>query len=139
MQQQGLFAAEHKQAIPKSPHCIGIVTSATGAALQDILKVLKRRAPSIKIQIFPATVQGESAAAALCAALKQAESSTCDTIIIGRGGGGAEDLWAFNDEQLAELIFACKKPIITGIGHEVDTTIADLVADLRAGYSICSC
>jgi exodeoxyribonuclease VII large subunit len=132
LKHQGLFSLEHKKPIPKNPNCIGIVTSATGAALQDILKVLKRRAAGITIKIFPATVQGESAAQSLYSALKHADTCDCDTIILGRGGGSAEDLWAFNDEKLAHLIFACKTPIITGIGHEVDTSIADFVADLRA-------
>ena len=132
LKQAGLFAKEHKLTIPQHPQQVGIVTSATGAALQDILKVLKRRCPSIKVRIFPATVQGEQAAAAISAALKQASNSDCDVIILGRGGGSAEDLWAFNDEELARQIFACKTPIVTGIGHEVDTTIADFVADLRA-------
>ncbi|MCP3852950.1 MAG: exodeoxyribonuclease VII large subunit [Gammaproteobacteria bacterium] len=133
LQNQGLFDAQHKQSLPETPHCIGIITSPTGAALHDILNVLKRRFPALPIIIYPAQVQGENAPEQLLHALQSAqEQALCDVLIIGRGGGSIEDLWAFNHEQLAQAIHQCPIPIISSVGHEVDFTICDFVADVRA-------
>ncbi|WP_198263444.1 exodeoxyribonuclease VII large subunit [sulfur-oxidizing endosymbiont of Gigantopelta aegis] len=133
LQTQGLFDAQHKQDLPELPRCVGIITSPTGAALQDILNVLKRRFPALPIIIYPAQVQGANAPEQLLHALQQAQSQNlCDVLIIGRGGGSIEDLWAFNDEALARAIFACTIPVLSSVGHEVDFTICDFVADVRA-------
>jgi exodeoxyribonuclease VII large subunit len=130
---EGLFAAEHKQPLPILPRRIGIVTSPTGAAIQDILSVLKRRFPAIPVLIYPVPVQGEGAGRRIATMLRKAESRRdCDVLILTRGGGSLEDLWAFNDEVLARTIYTCTLPIICGVGHEIDFTIADLVADQRA-------
>lgn len=130
---EGLFAAEKKQALPKYPSSLAIITSATGAAIRDIISVLKRRFSTAQVLLFPAIVQGENAADSIVKALKLADQyQECDLIILARGGGSLEDLWAFNEEKVARAIFACNKPIITGIGHEIDFTIADFVADYRA-------
>ncbi|MCH9696921.1 MAG: exodeoxyribonuclease VII large subunit [Gammaproteobacteria bacterium] len=130
---EGLFNAEHKQTIPEFPHQIGVITSPTGAAIQDILAVIKRRFPALPIIIYPTRVQGERAAQEIAAALKQADQhGECDVLILARGGGSLEDLWAFNEEIVAYALHNLKTPVITGIGHETDTTIADFVADLRA-------
>jgi exodeoxyribonuclease VII large subunit len=130
LQAAGVF--DNHRAVPAVPECIAIVTSPTGAALRDILQVMYRRFPAVKPLIFPALVQGETAPAALISALKQAQNSPADLIIIGRGGGSAEDLQAFNDENLALAIFHSKIPVISAVGHETDFTIADFAADLRA-------
>ena len=128
-----LFAPHHKQALPLFPRCIGIVTSPQAAALRDILITLRRRAPHIAIIIYPTLVQGNGAALQITQALQRAVlRRECDVLIVARGGGSIEDLWAFNDEQLAHALFDCPIPLITGIGHETDFTIADFVADLRA-------
>jgi exodeoxyribonuclease VII large subunit len=133
LQAEGLFADESKKSLPSLPKRIGIISSPTGAALQDMKKVLARRFPLIPITLYPSLVQGKEAAAELCCALKQAEQDNrCDVILLARGGGSMEDLWAFNDETLARLIASSTIPIVTGIGHEVDFTIADFTADLRA-------
>lgn len=133
LNQEGLFAIEHKKAIPKLPQQIGIVTSSTGAAIRDILNVLQRRFPSIPVIIYPTLVQGDKAAQQIATALTIAnQRHECDVIILARGGGSIEDLWPFNEEIVARAIFKSKIPIITGIGHEVDFTIADFVADQRA-------
>ncbi len=133
LQTQGLFDQQHKKPLPEIPRCAGIITSATGAALHDILNVLKRRFPSLPIIIYPAQVQGEQAPEQLIHALNQAqEHAVCDVLIIGRGGGSIEDLWAFNNEPLARAIYQCSIPIISSVGHEVDFTICDFVADVRA-------
>ncbi len=133
LQTQGLFADEHKKTLPEIPHCLGIITSASGAVLHDILQVLQRRFPALPIIIYPAQVQGEQAPQQLRQALAQAQQqSLCDVLIIGRGGGSIEDLWAFNDEQLAQDIYQCAIPIVSSVGHEVDFTICDFVADVRA-------
>ncbi|MCN4145022.1 MAG: exodeoxyribonuclease VII large subunit [Thiohalomonas sp.] len=133
LQTQGLFAAEHKKPLPVMPHCVGIITSPTGAALHDILNVLKRRFPALPVIIYPAQVQGNEAPEQLLHALHQAqEQDLCDVLIIGRGGGSIEDLWAFNHEQLALAIYDCHIPEISSVGHEVDFTISDFVADVRA-------
>jgi len=133
LNEQGLFDQQHKQAIPSFPKHIGLITSPTGAAVKDILSTLKRRCPSIPVTIYPALVQGETAAKSLVSSLNDAiQHQRCDVIILSRGGGSLEDLWCFNDEGLARAIYACPLPVISGVGHEVDITIADLVADLRA-------
>ena len=130
---QGLFAAAHKKPIPKFPRTVGVITSPTGAALQDIKNILMRRFPCVDIILSPAQVQGDAAAAQLTQAVTELDASgLCDTIIIGRGGGSIEDLWAFNDEALARAVYACHTPIISAVGHEIDFTICDFVADLRA-------
>lgn len=130
---EGLFERERKQALPRYPKQIGIISSATGAALQDILQILKRRSPHIRVLVYPVTVQGETAPAQIIKALQQANrEALCDVLIIARGGGSLEDLWAFNDENVARTIAASQLPIISGIGHEIDFTIADFVADQRA-------
>lgn len=130
--QQGLFAAERKRPIP-SPKRIGVVTSPTGAALHDIVSVLSRRAPDIEVDVYPTLVQGTEAAAQICAAIERANrDQRVDVLIVGRGGGSLEDLWCFNDERLAHAIGNSVIPIISAVGHEVDTTIADFAADVRA-------
>ena len=129
---EGLFDASHKRPMPESVSHVGVITSPTGAAVKDILSVLKRRFPSIKVSIFPTAVQGEQAAGQIVEALKTAQVSQCDAIICGRGGGSLEDLWPFNEESVARAIFASEIPIISAVGHEIDFTIADFVADLRA-------
>jgi exodeoxyribonuclease VII large subunit len=129
----GLFSQAHKKALPKIPTCIGIVTSSTGAAVHDILKVLRRRAPTIPVIIYPTLVQGEMASKNITRMIKFAnERKECDVLIVGRGGGSLEDLWAFNEEIVAQAIFESQIPIISAVGHEVDITIADFVADVRA-------
>ena len=129
----GLFSQDRKRALPKWPKQIGLITSTTGAAVKDLLTVLKRRCPSIPIVIYPTTVQGVLAAKNICLAIHVANQRTeCDVLIVGRGGGSLEDLWSFNEEIVAQAIFNSKIPIISAVGHEVDVTIADLVADVRA-------
>lgn len=129
----GLFANESKKALPRFPTCIGIITSPTGAAVQDILKVLQRRCPQIPVLIYPVAVQGEAAAPQIVRALQQANRDPiCEVLILARGGGSLEDLWAFNEASVAEAIYASALPIISGVGHEIDFTIADFVADVRA-------
>jgi exodeoxyribonuclease VII large subunit len=130
---EGLFDEDRKQALPELPQRIGIITSPTGAAIRDILSILGRRFPAVPVVIYPAAVQGDGAPAELIAALATAvQRDECDVLIMGRGGGSLEDLWAFNDEQLARAISDCPLPIISAVGHEVDFTIADFVADVRA-------
>ena len=130
---EGLFDEDRKQALPELPNRIGIITSPTGAALHDILSILGRRFPAVPVVIYPAAVQGDAAPGELVAALATAvQRDECDVLIISRGGGSLEDLWAFNDEQLARAISDCPLPIISAVGHEVDFTIADFVADVRA-------
>ena len=130
---EGLFSPMHKKKIPKIPFRVGIITAAGGAALRDMINVTKRRFPAAKLLIAPATVQGPNAPAELIRALHLLDDhDLCDVIIIGRGGGSMEDLWCFNDEALAREIYACKTPIISAVGHEIDFTISDFVADLRA-------
>jgi len=133
LNQEGLFAAEHKRPLPALPARIGIVTSPTGAAIRDILTILKRRFPAIPVLIYPTAVQGKEAAAEIIAAIRRAgKRNECDVLIVARGGGSLEDLWSFNDEGVARAIHQCPIPVVTGIGHEIDTTIADYVADVRA-------
>jgi len=129
----GVFSQTHKQAIPEHIQCVGIVTSPTGAAVKDILSVLKRRNPNIKVIIYPTLVQGEYASNDICYAIAQANSrQECDVLIVGRGGGSLEDLWSFNEESVVQAIYDSHLPIISAVGHEVDTTLSDYVADLRA-------
>ena len=133
LQREGLFESRDKQKISPHPQHIGIITSPTGAAIRDILHTLKRRAPSIPITIYPAAVQGEQAPEQLISALQYAiDEKRCDTLIIGRGGGSMEDLWAFNNEALARAFYHCPIPVISAVGHEIDHTICDFVADQRA-------
>lgn len=130
---EGLFDASHKKALPEYPKTIGVVTSETGAAFQDIRNVLSRRWPLARIVISPTQVQGETAAPMIAEALRALdESGEADVIILARGGGSIEDLWCFNDERVARTIYAMNTPLISGVGHEVDYTIADFVADCRA-------
>jgi len=130
---EGLFALENKRSVPTFPRRIGVVTSPTGAALRDILHVLGRRYASAAVLIYPTAVQGAAAAPGLVAALEIASRrAECDVLILARGGGSLEDLWAFNDERVARAIRACAIPVVTGIGHEIDFTIADFAADARA-------
>ena len=131
--EQGLFADAHKKPLPPLPKTIGVVTSPTGAAIHDILTVLKRRFAAIPVIIYPTLVQGEQAARQIVNALRLAnQRQECDILILARGGGSLEDLWPFNEEIVAHAIYASEIPIITGVGHEVDFTIADFVADVRA-------
>ncbi len=131
--QEGLFAVERKKKLPKMPRTIGVITSATGAAVHDVLNVLKRRCPMIPVIIYPTQVQGNNASKQIITALEYAQKrQECDVLIITRGGGSLEDLWCFNDEILARKIAACNIPTVAAIGHEVDTSIAELIADLRA-------
>lgn len=133
LQSEGLFAQDRKQALPAWPSQIGVITSPSGAAIRDILQVLQRRCPSIPVVIYPAAVQGAEAPAQLRQALELAVTrNECDVLIIGRGGGSLEDLWAFNDEALARAVAECPIPIVSAVGHEVDTGLTDFAADLRA-------
>lgn len=129
---EGLFASEHKKAIPKYPLHIGIVTAPTGAAIRDILSTIKRRFPLCETILFPSLVQGEDAKFDIVRQIEKAQEYDLDVLIVGRGGGSIEDLWAFNEEMVARAIYASRIPIISAVGHEPDFTIADFVADLRA-------
>lgn len=129
----GLFNHEHKKSLPTLPRCIGVVTSPTGAAVRDIISVLKRRMPALPIIIYPAAVQGNEAAGQIVKAIELANlRQECDVLIVGRGGGSLEDLWPFNEEPVAHAIFNSQIPIVSAVGHEIDYTIADFVADVRA-------
>ena len=130
---EGLFAAEHKQDIPAFPSQIGVITSPSGAAVRDVVSVLKRRFPGIPLLIYPIPVQGDEAPPQIVRMIKKAcQRKDCDVLILTRGGGSLEDLWAFNDERVARAVFDCTIPIVCGVGHEIDFTIADFVADVRA-------
>lgn len=130
---EGLFATERKRPLPKIPRRIGVITSPTGAAIRDILHILKRRCCSVPVLIYPVQVQGAAAAPQIAAAIQLADQrAECDVLIVARGGGSLEDLWPFNEEIVARAISACSIPIVSGVGHEVDFTIADFVADVRA-------
>ncbi len=130
---EGLFDADRKRPIPVPPSCLGVITSPTGAAIRDILTVLKRRFPALPVIIFPVKVQGNEAKYDIARAIRLAKRlELCDALILARGGGSLEDLWAFNEEIVARAMAACSVPIVSGVGHETDLTIADLVADLRA-------
>ena len=133
LEQEGLFAPEHKKPLPAFPKCIGVVTSKTGAALQDIRNVLTRRWPSVQLLLCPVTVQGFEAAQQVADAIRKLDQrKEVDEIIVARGGGSREDLWVFNAEVIARAAYRCKKPLISAIGHEIDYTILDFVADRRA-------
>ena len=132
LHKQGYFAEEYKKPIPRYPKNIAVITSPTGAAIRDILTTMKRRYPSVKITVFPVLVQGNQAKASIARSIQQADSLSYDVIIVGRGGGSIEELWSFNEEEVARAIFESKTPIISAVGHETDTTISDFVADLRA-------
>ncbi len=133
LKSKGLFEAAHKKTIPKVPNKIGIITSASGAAIRDVLTVLKRRMPQVPVAIYPSLVQGDSAAQSLIQQIQQANlDKACDVLLLTRGGGSLEDMWCFNDEALAEAIFASELPLVSAVGHEVDISISDMVADLRA-------
>lgn len=132
LSESGMFAPEYKQQVPKYIHTLGVVTAPTGAAVRDIINVSTRRNPYIQIILYPAIVQGDQAAASIVKGIEVLSEKAVDVIIVGRGGGSIEDLWAFNEESVAEAIFNCPIPIISAVGHETDTTIADYVADMRA-------
>jgi exodeoxyribonuclease VII large subunit len=133
LEAEGLFSAERKKAIPIYPRTVGVITSPTGAAIRDVITTIKRRYPIVKILVFPVLVQGENAASSIAKAIEKANSmKDIDVLIVGRGGGSIEELWAFNEELVARAIFASTIPIISAVGHETDFTIADFVADLRA-------
>jgi len=132
LSQQGYFAPERKKALPKFPQKIALITSATGAALQDMLRVANARYRALEIDIYDVLVQGESAAASIAHAIQTADTKEYDIIVIGRGGGSIEDLWAFNEEIVADAIFYAHTPIVSAVGHEIDWLISDFVADLRA-------
>ncbi|HEY3433141.1 MAG TPA: exodeoxyribonuclease VII large subunit [Rhodocyclaceae bacterium] len=133
LEREGLFAPEHKRPLPTYPRAIGVVTSPQAAALRDILVALRRRAPHVPVILYPTLVQGEGSAAQIAAAIDAAsQRQDCDVLIVGRGGGSIEDLWAFNEEVVARAIAAAPMPVVSGVGHETDVTIADFAADLRA-------
>ena len=132
LEEEGLFSLDHKRPIPKFPKRIGIITAPTGAAIRDILSTIKRRYPICETILFPALVQGVGAKESIVEQLNKAQEFDLDVIICGRGGGSIEDLWAFNEEIVARAIYASRIPVISAVGHEIDFTIADFVADLRA-------
>jgi exodeoxyribonuclease VII large subunit len=133
LQGEGLFSEEHKIPLPALPATIGVVTSPSGAAIRDILNILRRRYPLAKVIVYPARVQGEGAKEEIADAMETANArKECDVLILARGGGSLEDLWAFNEEIVARAIYSSELPVVSGVGHEIDFTIADLVADLRA-------
>jgi len=132
LEEEGLFDSRHKKKIPYIPNRIGVVTAPTGAAIRDIISTIKRRWPLAEIILFPSLVQGEFAKDDIVKQIKRAEEYNLDTLIVGRGGGSIEDLWAFNEEIVARAIYECSIPIISAVGHEIDFTIADFVADMRA-------
>lgn len=132
LEDMGMFASEYKQPIPTYAKRIGIVTAPTGAAIRDIMNISRRRNPYIQLILYPAQVQGEGAKESIVRGIRMLEEQKVDVMIVGRGGGSIEDLWAFNEEEVARAIFECGVPIISAVGHETDTTIADYVADLRA-------
>lgn len=137
--EEGLFDHEKKKAIPKNPKKVGIVTAKTGAAIQDIVSIAKRRNPFVQLILYPAKVQGEGAGLSVARGIQVLDGMELDTIIIGRGGGSIEDLWGFNEEVVARAIYEAKTPIISGTGHETDNTIADYAADLRAATPSAAC
>ncbi|MDD6252177.1 MAG: exodeoxyribonuclease VII large subunit [Oscillospiraceae bacterium] len=133
LEKEGLFDKRHKKPLPQFPKIISVITSPTGAALQDIKNIISRRWPYVQVRVFPVLVQGESAPRMLTEAVKAVDAEgESDVIIIGRGGGSMEDLWAFNSEELARAIFKCNIPVVSAVGHEVDFTISDFVSDMRA-------
>lgn len=132
LEDMGMFAAEYKQPIPFFAQRIGVVTAPTGAAIQDIRTIAARRNPGVQLILYPALVQGEGAAESIVRGIEALDALGLDVLIVGRGGGSIEDLWAFNEEKVARAIFDCRTPVISAVGHETDTTIADYAADLRA-------
>jgi exodeoxyribonuclease VII large subunit len=132
LEEMGMFAPQFKQPIPLYSRKIGIVTAPTGAAIRDIMNISHRRNPCVQLILYPALVQGEQAAPSIVKGIRALDDYGVDVIIVGRGGGSIEDLWAFNEESVARAIFECRTPVISAVGHETDTTIADYVADLRA-------
>lgn len=132
LEEMGMFAPEYKKEIPSYARRVGVVTAPAGAAVRDIMNITARRNPYVQLLLYPAQVQGEGAKESIVKGIKMLESAGVDVIIVGRGGGSIEDLWAFNEEEVARAIFDCAVPVISAVGHETDTTIADYVADLRA-------
>ncbi len=132
LSEMGMFAPEYKRIIPKYIKTLGVVTAPTGAAVRDIIQITKRRNPYVRIILYPAIVQGENAVASIVKGIRLLDRDDVDVIIVGRGGGSIEDLWAFNEEEVAEAVFNCNTPVISAVGHETDITICDYVADLRA-------
>ena len=132
LKKEGLFDVEHKKEIPKLPKRIGVITAPTGAAIRDIMSTINRRYPICEVILFPSLVQGKEAKDDIVRNIKLADTYDLDTLIVGRGGGSIEDLWAFNEEIVARAIYECKTPVISAVGHEIDFTIADFVADKRA-------
>lgn len=132
LEERGMFASQFKQPIPAFVRTLGVVTAPTGAAIRDIINITRRRNPYVQILLYPALVQGEGAAQSIARGIRALDARHPDCIIVGRGGGSLEDLWAFNEEIVAQAIFDCDTPVISAVGHETDTTIADYVADLRA-------
>ena len=132
LEEMGMFAPEYKQPIPRFASRVGIVTASTGAAIRDICNISARRNPYVQLILYPAIVQGAQAAPSIVRGIETLDAMNLDVIIVGRGGGSMEDLWAFNEEEVARAIFDCQTPVISAVGHETDTTIADYVADLRA-------
>ena len=132
LEEMGMFAEEYKQPIPKFAKTVGIVTAPTGGAVRDIIQIASRRNPYVQLILYPALVQGEGAADSIVRGIRMLEKQNVDVMIVGRGGGSIEDLWAFNEEKVARAIFECRVPVISAVGHETDTLISDYVADLRA-------
>ncbi|MBQ5660655.1 MAG: exodeoxyribonuclease VII large subunit, partial [Lachnospiraceae bacterium] len=132
LEEMGMFDAQYKRPIPKYAKRVGIVTAPTGAAVRDIINISKRRNPYVQLVLYPALVQGEGAKDSIVHGIQTLDAMGLDVLIVGRGGGSIEDLWAFNEEAVARAIFACETPVISAVGHETDVTIADYVADLRA-------
>ena len=132
LEEMGMFAQEYKRPIPAYAKKVGVVTASTGAAVRDIMNISRRRNPYVQLILYPAQVQGQGAKESIVRGIQMMEKQNVDVIIVGRGGGSMEDLWAFNEEEVARAIFECQTPIISAVGHETDTTIADYVADLRA-------
>ncbi len=132
LEETGMFAPEYKRPIPRYIKTLGVVTASTGAAVRDIIQIAGRRNPYVQIILYPAIVQGEAAAASIVNGIRALERLNVDVMIVGRGGGSIEDLWAFNEREVAEAVFQCSVPVISAVGHETDTTIIDFVADLRA-------
>lgn len=132
LEEMGMFAPEYKQPIPAYARKVGVVTASTGAAIRDIMNISARRNPYVQLVLYPALVQGDGAAPSIAAGIRTLDAMGLDVLIVGRGGGSIEDLWAFNEELVARAIFECRTPVISAVGHETDVTIADYVADLRA-------
>ena len=132
LEEMGMFAPEYKKPIPKYVRTVGVVTAPTGAAVRDIINITRRRNPYVQILLYPALVQGDGASESVVRGIRALEEAKVDVMIVGRGGGSIEDLWAFNEENVARAVFVCSIPVISAVGHETDTTIIDYVADLRA-------